>query len=204
MLFHSKSGDLKSFERTYSQLRPLYASVEESDAAATDRRQVVGLVLMHLLVEARLAEFHSEVEQLHGDADRLSPAIAFPLGLEASLMEGAYNKVLSARKGMPSPFYGFFMDKLTQTVRDDIADCAAASYSSLPIAAAQRLLMLDSAADTLAWVRSSKPDWVVAAGGVIQFAGTSGGRGRGGVEKLPVDALIANTLAYAADLERIV
>lgn len=49
---------------------------------------------MHLLVEARLAEFHSEVELLvQGEADRTSPAIAFPLSLEASLMEGSYNKV---------------------------------------------------------------------------------------------------------------
>jgi hypothetical protein len=153
----------------------------ESDAAALDRRQVVGLVLMYLLVEARLAEFHAEVELLNGEADRSAPAIAFPLSLEASLMEGAYNKVrargaatllswprvccrngalppqvLAARKAVPSEHYAHFMDKLTQTVRDDIADSAAAAYTSLPVAAAQRLLMLDSAAETLAWVRSNK------------------------------------------------
>lgn len=56
------------------------------------RQHVVGLYLMHLLVENRLAEFHSEVELL-APGDRESTFIAFPLQLETFLMEGNYTKV---------------------------------------------------------------------------------------------------------------
>lgn len=53
---------------------------------------MLGLLLIHLLTEARLSEFHSEVELL-GPGDRETAPIAFPLKLETFLMEGSYNKV---------------------------------------------------------------------------------------------------------------
>jgi hypothetical protein len=62
-----------------------------SGAAADSRRHVLGLHLLHLLVEARLAELHCEVETLSAE-DRAAPTVAFPLKLENYLMEGSYNK----------------------------------------------------------------------------------------------------------------
>ena len=53
---------------------------------------MLGLHLLHLLVAARLADLHCEVESLTAE-DRASPFIAFPLRLETYLMEGSYNKV---------------------------------------------------------------------------------------------------------------
>lgn len=60
-------------------------------APAESRRHVLGLHLMHLLVEARLGELHCEVEALHA-GDAASPFIAYPLSLETWLVEGSYNK----------------------------------------------------------------------------------------------------------------
>lgn len=37
--------------------------------------------------------------------------------LERWLMEGAYNKVLAARKSVPDQSYAYFMEKLLATVR---------------------------------------------------------------------------------------
>ena len=37
--------------------------------------------------------------------------------LERWLMEGAYNKVLDARKSVPDQSYAYFMEKLLTTVR---------------------------------------------------------------------------------------
>ncbi len=73
---------------------------------------IVGLNLLHLLVENRLAEFHSEVSRAFekvrifefslgivlqlehlNDADKTNPLIAYPIVLEEWLMEGSYNKV---------------------------------------------------------------------------------------------------------------
>ena len=150
---------------------------------------MVGLYLIHLLVEARLAEFHSEVELLKS-ADRASPFIAFPLTLETFLMEGSYNKagfkisaertgvlyeysgrahsaaaasrsvllfqILAARGSTPSALYSNFMARLTDTVRDDIADCAAASYAMLSLTAAQSMFKFESMRELAAYLQSRR------------------------------------------------
>lgn len=188
---------------------------------------------MHLLVEARLAEFHSDVELLvRGEDDRASPAVAFPLALEAYLMEGSYNKVgkfqpvrehsctttrsrvqiLAARNVMPSPeFFGPLVERLTLTVRDDIAECAAASFSALSLAAAQKLFMFDNATDFLTFARSKvrksntnyasmlsrrrcssylQSTWSLSDRG-ISFATVA----KNAAVELPVAALVENTLS---------
>lgn len=48
--------------------------------------------------------------------------------LEQWLMEGAYNKVLDARKTVPDESYGYFMEKLLSTVR-----CLSPSLSSITV-----------------------------------------------------------------------
>ena len=104
MALSVKQGDWEGFERHVGQLAPLYRSPGPAEApAARDMRQhVTGLQLMHLLVEARLADFHCRVETL-SEADRASPYVALPLQLEGLLMEGGYNKVRSRAKGPPPP-----------------------------------------------------------------------------------------------------
>lgn len=55
---------------------------------------------------------------------------------------------------MPAPeLFAPFVERLARTVRDDIADCAAASFGALSLDAAQKLLMFDSQADLLAFAR---------------------------------------------------
>jgi hypothetical protein len=103
-----KARDWAGFERAVGQLAPLYrASPAGESAAARDMRQhVVGLHLMHLLVEARLADFHCRVEAL-SEEDLASAPIAFPLRLESFLLEGGYNKVRAEGRGQgPTPRSG--------------------------------------------------------------------------------------------------
>ncbi len=45
--------------------------------------------------------------------------IQLVIQLEQWLMEGAYNKVLDARKTVPDESYAYFMEKLLSTVRYD-------------------------------------------------------------------------------------
>ena len=44
-------------------------------------------------------------------------SIQLVIQLEQWLMEGAYNKVLNARKTVPDESYAYFMEKLLTTVR---------------------------------------------------------------------------------------
>lgn len=48
--------------------------------------------MLFLLVENRLAEFHSELE-LMGDGERADECVIFPVRLEQYLMVGSYDQV---------------------------------------------------------------------------------------------------------------
>jgi hypothetical protein len=62
------------------------------------------------------------------------------------------SQILAARASVPSEYYTHFMDSLTHTVRDDIAECASASYASLSLAAAQKMFKFESAAELTDYV----------------------------------------------------
>lgn len=77
---------------------------------------ILGLNLLRLLVQNRIAEFHTELELLSSAALE-NPCIKHAVELEQSFMEGAYNRVLSARQTVPHETYVYFMDLLAKTVR---------------------------------------------------------------------------------------
>lgn len=56
---------------------------------------------MFLLVENRLAEFHSELE-LMGDEERAEPCVVFPVRLEQYLMVGSYDQVGAGYNRVPA------------------------------------------------------------------------------------------------------
>ena len=58
--------------------------------------QLLGLNLLFLLSQNRVAEFHTELELLPADQIQSNVYIRHPLSLEQYLMEGSYNKVCEA------------------------------------------------------------------------------------------------------------
>jgi len=137
--------------------------------------------------------------ELLSEEERSIEAIAFPVRLEQYLMVGAFNQVLAAKSKMPAAPFAFFMASIVETVRGSIAECASVAYSSLTLASAQQLLMLDSREDLLAFIQVAHGDWVVD-GDVISFASTSGSKSA----EVPSMRLITESLNYATELERIV
>lgn len=67
-------------------------------------------------MQNRIAEFHTELELLSASALE-NPCIKHAVELEQSFMEGAYNRVLTARQTVPHETYVYFMDLLAKTVR---------------------------------------------------------------------------------------
>lgn len=59
--------------------------------------QLLGLNLLFLLSQNRVAEFHTELERLPVDVIRADPYVRHPLALEQYLMEGSYNKIFLAK-----------------------------------------------------------------------------------------------------------
>lgn len=67
--------------------------------ASPNQSAVRGLNLLFLLVENRLAEFHSELELME-DAERASECVVFPVRLEQFLMVGSYDQVRGEDGGL--------------------------------------------------------------------------------------------------------
>jgi len=78
-----------------------------------------GLNLIRLLIQNRIADFHTTLESLPLPADELTtnPFIRHPVNLERWLMEGSYSKVWNAREEAPAEEYKFFVDSLMGTIR---------------------------------------------------------------------------------------
>jgi 26S proteasome regulatory subunit N12 len=76
----------------------------------------LGLDLLRLLVQNRIAEFHTELELLPVKAVE-HHCSKHAEELECSFMEGANNQVLSVWQVVPHETYVYFMDLITKTVR---------------------------------------------------------------------------------------
>ena len=88
-------------------------------APSPDEYPFLGLNLLRLLAENRIAEFHTELELLPLEA--LShPCIKYAVELEQSFMEGAYNRLINARQAVPHETYVYLMDLLAETVRYEL------------------------------------------------------------------------------------
>ena len=72
------------------------------------------------------------------------PAILFCTRLDQHLTVGSFDQVLSAAAHPPVEYYSFFLKSLLETVRINIGECAAASYTILTVAAATEILMFTS------------------------------------------------------------
>ena len=113
-------GDLDAFARNVAQLKPYYAMASNTTTTSSERKcHILGLNLLHLLVDNRLSEFHAELELLT-EKEASHSLVSFPIELERQLMVGMYDKVLNVQ--VPHPSFQFFVDNLVQTVRDSIAD----------------------------------------------------------------------------------
>jgi 26S proteasome regulatory subunit N12 len=81
-----------------------------------DEYPILGLNLLRLLVDNKIADFHTELELLPLEALN-HPCIKYVVDLEQSFMEGFYNRLSSARGEIPHDSYVYFMDHLAETVR---------------------------------------------------------------------------------------
>ncbi|KAJ1389715.1 Proteasome component [Sesbania bispinosa] len=111
-----KIEDQDAFERDFFQLKPYYTDACNRLPPSPQEYPILGLNLLRLLVQNRIAEFHTELELLSSNALE-NPCIKHAVELEQSFMEGAYNRVLSARQTVPHDTYVYFMDLLAKTVR---------------------------------------------------------------------------------------
>ncbi|KAK4747936.1 hypothetical protein SAY87_014522 [Trapa incisa] len=176
-----------SFEQDFFQLKPYYTDVGNILLHIAWIVFYTGPQLLRLLVQNRIAEFHTELELLPSTALE-NPYIKHAVELEQS-MEGAYNRVLNARQTMPHEAYAHFMDLLAKTVssngnllsyiisKDELGlhllicfansfvsgmrylDTVKKTYDYLSINDARQMLLFSSNHQLLEYIKEVYPEW---------------------------------------------
>ncbi|KAF5729764.1 26S proteasome non-ATPase regulatory subunit RPN12A [Tripterygium wilfordii] len=194
-----KTEDQDAFERDFFQLKPYYTDASGRLPQSPQEYIILGLNLLRLLVQNRIAEFHTELELLSSTALE-NPCIKHAVELEQSFMEGAYNRVLSARQTAPHESFVYFMDLLAKTVRDEIGGCSEKAYDYLSISDARQMLLFSSDKELADYIKEDHPEWEIKDGCVFfQKA-----KETAPCKEIPSLQLINQTLSYARELERIV
>ncbi|KAL3897493.1 MAG: hypothetical protein SGPRY_013042, partial [Prymnesium sp.] len=147
-LLSIKTMDIPAFERHVAQLRIYYTDCASVLPESQKQYPILGLNLLRLLAQNRIAEFHTELELIPTPLQLTNIYIKFPAQLEQHIMEGSYNKVLSAKQdGLYSQEGMYFMDMLVDTVREEIAECSEKAYANIAATDLQSLLMLSTVAE---------------------------------------------------------
>jgi len=195
--FAVAEGDIPMFERYMAQLQTYYydyTSLAESDFKC----ELLGLNLLCLLSQNKVAEFHTELERL-SSKELESVYIRHPVSMEQYIMEGSYNKVINLKGNVPAESYNFFFDILLKTVRNEIASCLEKAYKDIRRADAARMLSLSEADMT---ALASERGWRTEAGKFVFRGRVEDSRGQ--EDGVPSLDLAKMAISYAREMEQIV
>lgn len=198
-LWSIEQHDIPSFHRYMAQLKCYYFDYGALLPDSAYKYQILGLNLLCLLAENRLAEFHTELERLPVE-ELKNVYIKHPISLEQFLMEGSFHKVLLLTGNVPAQNYTFFVDILIGTIRKEIASCIEKAYTRISAQEAAKVLMVESSAQLEEYVRER--EWTVSEDGAHFVFSQQEKK-----EKLHFvqnQLLIQECLGYARELEKIV
>jgi len=105
-----EKGDVASFERYVAQLRSYYQDYISQHGLpdSANRAHILGLNLLNLLAQNRLAEFHLELQLLNLNEIQTNKFLKFPVEYEEFLMQGSYNKIFKQFQNLPAENYQIF------------------------------------------------------------------------------------------------
>lgn len=182
------------------QLKTLYTDYSNALPASDRQAILLGLWLLFLLTENRIGDFHAELEQLARTIPNVFKSaeyryIAFVVELEQAKMEGRYTRLWQAPAQVPAECYVPLTKKLIETARQDIANSMEVAYDRVHLKTAISLLGLSSTEELQPWI--SERGWRVEADYVVM-------RKNAAPPQVDAHALIAESLRYANELERII
>jgi 26S proteasome regulatory subunit N12 len=122
--------NIAAFQRYVAQLKSYYFDYNSQLTESAYKYHILGLNLLNLLAQNRLAEFHTEMELLTVE-ELKNIYIKHPVSLEQFLMEGSFHKVFISKGNVPAQNYNHFVDILIDTIREEIASCAEKAYSQV-------------------------------------------------------------------------
>lgn len=190
--------DIPAFERYMAQLKCYYMDYKDNLPESSYKYQLLGLNLLCLLSQNRLAEFHTELELLPVKELQNNIYIKHPVSMEQYLMEGSYNKVFLARGNVPADNYNFFIDILLNTIRNEIALCIEKAYNRIAISEAARMLFYESVKPMKEYAKQR--NWESRPDGFFYFKQEE----KDSDDVIPARQLAEQTIEYARELEMIV
>ncbi|XP_053577599.1 26S proteasome non-ATPase regulatory subunit 8 [Bombina bombina] len=191
--------DIPSFERYMAQLKCYYFDYKDELTESAYNHQILGLNLLFLLSQNRVAEFHTELERLPAKDIQTNVYIKHPVSLEQYLMEGSYNKVFLAKGNIPAESYTFFIDILLDTIRDEIAGCIEKAYEKVLFNEATRILFFNTPKKMTDYAK--KRGWVLSSNNYYSF---SSQKQNPEEATIPSTELAKQVIEYARQLEMIV
>ncbi|CRK94281.1 CLUMA_CG007796, isoform A [Clunio marinus] len=190
--------NIQSFERYISQLKCYYYDYKNQIPESDNKFKLLGLNLLFLLSQNRVAEFHTELELLPCNIIQSNKFIKHSLELEQYLMEGRYNKLFMAKGNSPAECYKFFIDILLDTVRNEIGTCLEQAYERISVQEAGKRLQLPSKDAVTAFAQKRK--WTLGTDNFYHFASET----PKAKEPIPSVELAEMAISYARELEMIV
>eukprot|EP00188_Purpureofilum_apyrenoidigerum_P005808 Plantae.Rhodophyta-Purpureofilum_apyrenoidigerum.ctg7999.p1 GENE.Plantae.Rhodophyta-Purpureofilum_apyrenoidigerum.ctg7999~~Plantae.Rhodophyta-Purpureofilum_apyrenoidigerum.ctg7999.p1 ORF type:complete len:266 (+),score=55.22 Plantae.Rhodophyta-Purpureofilum_apyrenoidigerum.ctg7999:171-968(+) len=191
--------DTQGFYRNVALLKDYYLDYAQLLPESKSRDLIIGLHLLLLLAQNRIAEFHTELE-LVPEESRQDQYIKFPIRLEQFLTEGSYAKLTAAKDHIPEKSFAFFMELLMGTVRDEIARSSESAYEELPYSEAQRILDVETVEELENY--AARQGWKYD-GSIIRFTHKEETPEEESIEQSVLET-IERSLQYAVELERIV
>ncbi|GCB66829.1 26S proteasome non-ATPase regulatory subunit 8 [Scyliorhinus torazame] len=191
--------DIPSFERYMAQLKCYYFDYKDELPESAYKHQLLGLNLLFLLSQNRVAEFHTELERLPARDIQTNVYIKHPVSLEQYLMEGSYNKVFLAKGNIPAESYTFFIDILLDTIRDEIAGCIEKAYENILFSEASRTLFFTAPKKMTEYAK--KRGWLLGPDNYYSFTSQ---QQKPEEVTIPSTELAKQVIEYARHLEMIV
>nr|XP_005987891.2 PREDICTED: 26S proteasome non-ATPase regulatory subunit 8 [Latimeria chalumnae] len=191
--------DIPSFERYMAQLKCYYFDYKDELPESAYKHQLLGLNLLFLLSQNRVAEFHTELERLSAKDIQTNVYIKHPVSLEQYLMEGSYNKVFLAKGNIPAESYTFFIDILLDTIRDEIAGCIEKAYEKILFNEATRILFFNTPKKMTEYAK--KRGWHIGPNNYYMFTSQ---QQKPEEATIPSTELATQVIEYARQLEMIV
>jgi 26S proteasome regulatory subunit N12 len=191
--------NIQAFERYMSQLKCYYYDYKNLIPDSQNKYKLLGLNLLFLLSQNRVAEFHTELELLPCEIIQSNKFIGHPLSLEQCLMEGRYNKLFTAKNESPDAAYNVFIDILLDTVRAEIGACLERAYEKISVQEAAKRLNLASKDEVIRFAQ--KRNWTLGNDGFYHFISQEEPKAK---EPIPSVELCEMAITYARELEMIV
>jgi len=198
-----KSQNISGIQQCFDMLKTLYYDYSPVIGASERFFEVMGLYLTYLLSFNKIEEFHCELEAIPFE-QRQNSFIRFAVELEQYFMEGNYQQVLAAADHCPAQTFYFFLNRILDTIRFEIAASFEKAYSELTVKGACELLKLSTEQELRDFISAFKKqnpegaEWVLE-GNWLKIKGEEAK-----VAEIPHWELIKRATDYSIELERIV